>query len=115
MDGSSVVKLLVAGVGLAELPPRRRHVQELYVLPAGASDGEAERLASEPRESLPISAPVSRHLDPPGVGALEGKKYRLRNSEISDISRLPVGPGILLLPPKNFGILKLCAPKIGPK
>ena len=71
MDASSVVKLLVGRVGLSELPPRRRHVQELYVLPAGGSDGEAERLAGEPREGLPISAPVPRHLDPPGVGALD--------------------------------------------
>jgi hypothetical protein len=69
--GSSVVKLLVGGVGLPELPPRRRHVEELYVLPAGAGDGEAERLISEPRESLPVSAPVPGHLDPRRAGALD--------------------------------------------
>ena len=45
----------------------------------------------------------------------QGFLYRPRNSEISEISRLPVVPGILLVPPKIFGILKLCALKIGPK
>ena len=44
---------------------------------------------------------------------MQGFLYRPRNSRISEISRLLVGPGILLVPPKIFGILKLCALKIG--
>jgi len=47
--------------------------------------------------------------------AKQGFLYWPKNSEISEISRLPVVPGILLVPPKIFGILKLCALKIGLK
>ena len=66
-----VVEVLVGGVGLAELPPRRDDVEELNVLPAGAGHGEAEPLADEPGERLPVCSPVPGHLDPPGVVALD--------------------------------------------
>jgi hypothetical protein len=65
----SVVELLGGGERLAELPPRRRDVLEQYVLAAGGGDAEAERLAGEPGERLPIGPPVARHLEPPGAGA----------------------------------------------
>jgi hypothetical protein len=66
-----VVEVLVGGVGLTELPPRRDDVEELNVLPAGGDHGEAEALADEPGESLPVGAPVPGHLDPPRAIALD--------------------------------------------
>ena len=55
---------------------------------------------------------VGEHGSDSDGAANQGFLYRPRNSEISEISRLPVGPCILLEPPKIFDILKLCALKI---
>ena len=56
---------------------------------------------------------VGEHGSDSDGAANQGFLYRPRNSDISEISRLPVVPGILLVPSKIFGILKLCALKIG--
>ena len=56
---------------------------------------------------------VGEHGSDSDGAANQGFLYRPRNSDISEISRLPVVPGILLVPSKIFGILKLCTLKIG--
>ncbi|GJN20716.1 hypothetical protein PR202_gb08126 [Eleusine coracana subsp. coracana] len=61
----------VSGEGLAKQPPRRCDVQELHVLAASGGHGEAELLANESGEGLPVGTPVPGHLDPPCVCALD--------------------------------------------
>ena len=81
-----VVEILGCGVGLSELPPPRHHVPELNVLPAGSGNGEAEPLADEPGERLPVGAPVPGHLDPPRPVALHpGGAHGATASEVLDV------------------------------
>jgi hypothetical protein len=68
--GRLVVEILVGGEGLAELPPRRHDVLEDDRLAAGGGEREAEPLAGERGEALPVGAPVPGHLDPIRGGAL---------------------------------------------
>ena len=89
-----VVEVLVGGVGLAELPPRRCDVDELNVLPAAAGHGEAEPLADEPGERLPVGSPVPGHPDPPRVAALDpGCAHGAAAGEVLDVDEQEVvGP-----------------------
>ena len=82
-----VVEILCCGVGLSELPPpSRHHIPELNVLPAGTGNGEAEPLADEPSERLPVGAPVPGHLDPPRLVALHpGGAHGTTAREVLDV------------------------------
>lgn len=60
-----VVELVVGAECLAERPPRRHGIVEDDGLAAGGGDIEAERLSGQSSETLPIGAPIPRHLDPP--------------------------------------------------
>ena len=95
VDGSSVVEILVCVEGHAELPPSWHDVGELNVLPAGAGHGEAEPLADEPGERLPVGSPVPGHLDPPRVAALDpGCAHGAAAGEVLDVDEQEVvGPG----------------------
>jgi hypothetical protein len=82
---------VVVGEGLAELPPRRRDVGELNVLPAGAGHGEAEPLADEAGQRLPVGAPVPGHLDPPRLVALDpGGAHGAAAAEVLDVDEQEV-------------------------
>jgi hypothetical protein len=87
----SVVEIQVCGIGLSELPPPRRDVPELNVLPAGGGDGEAEPLADEPGERMPVGAPVPGHLDPVRSVALHpGSPHGATASEVLDVDEQEV-------------------------
>ena len=52
------------GEGLPELPPGRHDVGDDDGAAVGGGDAEGERLAGEPRERLPVGAPVPGHGHP---------------------------------------------------
>jgi hypothetical protein len=89
----SVGEILVGGEGHAELPPPGHDVEELKVLAAGGGDGEAEALADEARQRLPVGAPVPGHLDPPrGAVALDrGGLDRTAAADVLDVDEQVVG------------------------
>uniref|UniRef100_J3LK53 Uncharacterized protein n=1 Tax=Oryza brachyantha TaxID=4533 RepID=J3LK53_ORYBR len=85
------VELFVCAVGLAERPPRRHDAVEDDGLAAGGGDREAESLAGQSGEALPIGAPVPRHLDPPRAGPLHRHaRYRPASGHVGHQHQLEV-------------------------